>query len=453
MSSWKTRPSKLKYRTEVTTLDELHKNFMSDFGSNKMSIPQKRKKIQSLTKKIENLDSTHQDYLSQKSKLKTDIKNLEGEIKHSEGESEYLEYVSRAGDLLINYYNITSGIYYNSDNMAESDNVTDLARDTPSNNLTDTCSETYTNLKKQIKEVDKLKELNDLSKANRKVKKPVKKRRTAPATTVSKNIFQFLDIKVESEKTESIMNDTEIILNRATLQHKFLMLVDKGYACEKVKADKVVYCTNCKIEKLLIQSEGCYVCKECGDSENVIMESELPSHRELANEKQKYPYKKINHLKEKLNQFQSRESADVPDEICHTVMMDLRKNKINPQRCTPLVIRGILKKRKLTDWYEHLQQIYSKISGNPPITLSNEVEETIISMFQAMQESFRRHCPQHRSNFLSYSYVLNKIFKILLMPEHSKYFGLLKSKEKLREQDIIWAKICRDLGWKFHSSF
>jgi hypothetical protein len=39
------------------------------------------------------------------------------------------------------------------------------------------------------------------------------------------------------------------------------------------------------------------------------------------------------------------------------------------------------------------------------------------------------------------------------MNEHAKYFNLLKSKEKLREQDFIWKKICTDMQWKFHSSF
>jgi len=131
----------------------------------------------------------------------------------------------------------------------------------------------------------------------------------------------------------------------------------------------------------------------------------------------------------------------------------LRKKKIRPENSTPSDIKSILKKNRLTSYYEHLQQIYCIISGANPITLPREVEETIINMFQAMQESFRSHCPSSRSNFLSYSYVLNKLFRILKMPEHAKYFSLLKSKEKRREQDIIWGKICRDMRWKFYPSF
>lgn len=471
MSSFKQKPNKLKYITDTITLDEIHKNYVNEFQENKKSLPQKRKKLRNLMRELES--SSNLD-LSDRAKIMNSISVLENEIKMAEEENESLEYMSKAGDLLINYYNITSSVYYNSEGLDNSTYIqntesitehnTDNTIQTNNTNNTNTSNDieittescTMSSRSKNNKasdKPDKLKELNELSKLNRKLKKPVKKRKIEHNVVVSKTIFQYLPVKESEEETLNKEKNPDFILNRATLQHKFLMIVDSGYACGKVKANKIVYCPVCNIEKILDQSGGCYVCKKCGDYENVIMESELPSHKELANEKQKYPYKKINHLKEKLNQFQSKESADVPDEICNIVKNDLRKRGILPKKSNPLLIRKILKKHKLTDWYEHLQQIYCKISGSPPITLSNEIEETIINMFQAMQESFRNHCPSHRSNFLSYSYVLNKLFKILNMPNHSKYFGLLKSKEKLREQDIIWAKICKDLGWKFHSSF
>ena len=38
------------------------------------------------------------------------------------------------------------------------------------------------------------------------------------------------------------------------------------------------------------------------------------------------------------------------------------------------------------------------------------------------------------------------------MNAHAKYFGLLKSPDKLREQDDIWYKICQDTHWQYHSS-
>jgi hypothetical protein len=459
MSSFKNKPSKHKHLTEVTTLDEIHKNYLLNFQNNKKSVPDKKKKIKILKKKLKdyNLD------LSVKSKILSEIDDLKNEIKVAENDSQILEYVSKGGDYILNYYNLTSGIYYNSEGITNEYYDSCIIQNEP--------NELENNEKKQ----DKLKELNNISKLTRKVKKPVKKRIIIHDVVKSKSILDFLPIKndklqasrelQESQKSQKSQESQElresqesqtigsdVILNRATLQHKFLMIVDSSYACGKVKTHKIIFCDKCNKEKILIPSEGNYTCELCGDTENSMMENELSNHKELSNEKQKYPYKKINHFKEKLNQFQSKESSDIPQDVCNIILQDLKKRKMSRYKCTPIIIRKILKKHKLTNWYEHLQQVYCKISETQPITLSSDIEETIINMFLAMQELFRKYRSSTRSNFLSYSYVLNKIFRILKMPNHAKYFGLLKSKPKLREHDIIWAKICADLGWDFYSS-
>jgi hypothetical protein len=448
---FKDKSSKLKYISNVHTLDELHHNYLAKIDEQKMSLPKKREKLQDLQNKLKKMEISKEmgstNDIKLKANLKSEIAFLQDQISNDESNTEMLDYISRVGDIVIGYYTIANGY-----NTAEQNN--DNEYDESESDLIDITEieQIKDSDHKGIYISDKLKYLNQLSQKTRKIKKPVKKRRIVQETTSSKSILNFFPSEKQNDKTE-IAQTTQVILNKATLQDKYLMLVDKSYACEKVKIEKVIYCTNCKIEKTLFQSEGSYVCKNCGETEHIIMESEVPSHKELSNEKQKYPYKKINHLKEKLNQFQSKESADVPDDICDIVKADLKKRRIRCDLCTPPDIRSILKKHKLTSYYEHLQQIYCKISGSVPISLSREVEETLINMFQTMQESFHRHCPANRSNFLSYSYVLNKLFKILKMNEHAKYFNLLKSKEKLREQDFIWKKICTDMQWKFHSSF
>lgn len=124
-----------------------------------------------------------------------------------------------------------------------------------------------------------------------------------------------------------------------------------------------------------------------------------------------------------------------------------KKNNITIQR-----VKIILKKLKYSEYYEHTVYIVSKLTERPPPSLSRETEEKIKFMFKQIQEPFMRHCPASRINFLSYSYVLNKIFKILKLDEYVQYFELLKSREKLRTQEAIWEKICDELNWPFYSS-
>lgn len=115
-------------------------------------------------------------------------------------------------------------------------------------------------------------------------------------------------------------------------------------------------------------------------------------------------------------------------------------------------MKHILKKLRLHQYYEHVPHIRCKITGRPPPTLSREIEECIKQMFKEIQEPFMLYCPETRTNFLSYAYVLHKFFKILKLDEFAEYFPLLKSREKLRLQDELWKKICKHCGWEFHPS-
>jgi len=73
-------------------------------------------------------------------------------------------------------------------------------------------------------------------------------------------------------------------------------------------------------------------------------------------------------------------------------------------------------------------------------------------MFREIQQPFQKHCPKYRKNFLSYSYVLHKFIQLLSIDEYLIYFPLLKSREKLYQQDRIWKNICIELGWEFINS-
>lgn len=455
MSSFKHRSDKHKYLSTVQTVDELHKTYLSKLDDKRGSLPDKKEQLSKLLKSLNELENSNgqelydPNLLKKKSNLKSQIYDLKMEIKKIEDNSEIMDYISKTGNILVTYYTGGKSQY----NVADepTDDVINFSE------LTET-SETKVAPSIQKEPIDKLAELNLKSQQSRKVKNAVKKRKISHQSPTANTILSYFanqsdqcsERQVQPQQAQAQAKPT---LNKALLQEKYLYLTDKGYACSKSKVSKVVYCTHCNIEKILCQSDACYVCKECGETEYILIENETTTHKGDVEKQQKYPYKKVNHLKEKLNQFQSKESSDASDEVCRVVIKDLKKKRIDVKKCVPPDVMSILKKHRFTTSYEHLQQIYCKVSGANPITLSRETEETIINMFQSMQDSFHKHCPESRSNFLNYAYVLNKLFKILEMDDHAKFFALLKSKDKLRDQDIIWNKVCKDMGWKFHSSF
>ena len=80
------------------------------------------------------------------------------------------------------------------------------------------------------------------------------------------------------------------------------------------------------------------------------------------------------------------------------------------------------------------------------------MEEKLRFMFKEIQNPFELHCPKNRKNFLSYSYVIHKFIQLLDMDEYLIHFPLLKSREKLYQQDKIWKNICKELNWEFINS-
>jgi hypothetical protein len=89
------------------------------------------------------------------------------------------------------------------------------------------------------------------------------------------------------------------------------------------------------------------------------------------------------------------------------------------------------------------------LSGIKPPKMPVELEEQLRMMFKDIQKPFDNNCPVERKNFLSYSYVLYKFCELLSEDSYLKYFPLLKSKEKLHQQDIIWKRICIELHWEY----
>ena len=213
------------------------------------------------------------------------------------------------------------------------------------------------------------------------------------------------------------------------------------------------HCNRCNVAREEVTAEGLLVCPECGSEEYMMVVSDFPSFRDPPKERNNYAYKKINHLNEILNQFQAKESTIIPEEVMNEVICEIKKRRIqNVAELTEKDMREILKKLNRSKYYEHSAHILSRLNGNPPPTITPEIEEKIRAMFQEIQAPFLLYCPDDRTNFLSYSYILYKFFELLELDEYKAYFSLLKSRDRLIEHDAIWKKICAYLSWEFISS-
>jgi uncharacterized Zn finger protein (UPF0148 family) len=213
------------------------------------------------------------------------------------------------------------------------------------------------------------------------------------------------------------------------------------------------HCSVCNVPREELTAEGILVCPKCGSEEYSLVVSDTPGFRDPPKERNNYAYKKMNHLNEILNQFQAKESTKIPDEVMNEVICEIRKRRIdNIASLNEQDIRDILKKLERNRYYEHATHILSRLNGNPPPTITAEIEEKIRAMFQEIQAPFLLYCPDDRRNFLSYAYIIYKFLELLELDEYKQHFTLLKSRDRLIAHDQIWKKICDYLQWEFIQS-
>jgi hypothetical protein len=240
--------------------------------------------------------------------------------------------------------------------------------------------------------------------------------------------------------------------NKGQLLDRFMKAVDPAHESKSDRVSKVAMCDRCQQEMVVVDNN--LTCTSCGNcvASTVDTKTSLPSQH-LVVENTYFAYKRINHFKEWLSQFQAKESTKIPQEVYEHVLVEVKKAKIhNLATLTPEMIRKFLKKLRMNKYYEHTSQILSMLCRLPPPVINRDIEEKLCSMFMEIQDPFEECAPSHRKNFLSYSYVLHKMTEILGLAEFSQCFSLLKSREKLHLQDSIWRCICSKLGWPYYAS-
>ena len=247
-------------------------------------------------------------------------------------------------------------------------------------------------------------------------------------------------------KTAGILVDYYTGKCSENLKHQYLMLTDINYRIKHSKVAFDINCDACKISRLYIPEESRYVCTNCGETEYIL--SNLANYSDKPYFKKYFPYTRITYLKETLNRLQSKEIKCIPDTITEFIKNELFKSKIKSDKCTTKQILWILKKNKLQKYYPHIQQIYCRLTGCQPIIISQQTEQQIIRMFKQIEQVYDKLYPNN-SKFLSYSYVLNKLFHMIHMPNIANCFPLLKDKNKLIKHDEMFSEICKQLDWNF----
>jgi hypothetical protein len=388
-----------KEESVPTTIDDKHQNRLKEIDDLYKSIPYKEKEIDDLEKEYNSLCNIYQDISSnidllieRRLECREKIENIKKNIKQIQNDYENKDYQLNSCHTLFHYFNETD------DNK---------------------------NIQKTVLHINKNKKsILDFFSSNKEVKKEVK-------------IDSKYDFKNNKTKGE--------------LMDEYLSYTDPTYV--KKTAFQTYFeeiCQLCKEQKIINMMESVLICPNCGIEERILIDSELPSYKEPPREVTYFAYKRINHFKEWLSQLQAKESTNIDKEIFEKIYNELNKEKyIDKSKLKSEQVLQILKKLGLSKYYEHCPYITNQISGRPALNIDPETEEKAINMFKEVQGPWMKYGMNDRSNFFSYPYILYKFFQLLEKDEYLQELRLLKTREKLQEQDEVWKKICAELQWEF----
>ena len=260
-------------------------------------------------------------------------------------------------------------------------------------------------------------------------------------TTNVNTLNKFFGVKSEEnvEKQKDKINNVKKYFTN--LSDSFLHIDDYTFS--------ETNCTFCKKGELIpVDDEGIMVCNNCYRNVPFVIESEKSSYKEPQKEVCFYAYKRINHFREILAQFQAKETTQIPDIVVDEIKNQIKKERIELKNLTNSKAKEILKKLGHNKYYEHIPFIKDIIGIKPPV-MTPELEDTLCNLFMEIQGPYAKFCPEDRVNFLNYYYTVYKLCELLDQKQFLPFFPMLKDREKKMEQDVIWKKICNELDWEF----
>ena len=237
---------------------------------------------------------------------------------------------------------------------------------------------------------------------------------------------------------------------------------NSGVSVMRVHMSNVDMCLNCQQPTVIMGAGAIMGCTKCKQTHTFIQatSSRIAYGEEV--EFTSFSYRRENHFQEWLNCFQAKESTTLlkKEAAAQKNREDTSVVELVAQKCAEMGhtdrskiemhhVREALKALRLSKYYENQQQITTRISGRPAPTMTPHQEEQVRNMFSAIIPLFEKHKPPDRRNFLSYAYCLYKFCELMGWDQFLPCFTLLKGPDKLKKQDLIFEKICKDLDWEF----
>ena len=423
-------------KKNTVTLDGKHKEITETIKKNILETLEELKK-----QKKQLLEFLEQDNLNinieKKLNKEDNLKEIISKIKLIKKRNK--EYFLNNSNYIFDYFEDKKNI---------SENTNDIINPNDANDIND------------VNNINNINNANDVNDVNDIINKTTKSTYNITKSNMLNNFFNIKDKPINDNVTLNTntntntnninINDTEINNNKELSNvQKYMLNNDESFLNINnyvVQTDICRFCNNGEL--IPIDHEGILLCNVCSKSVKYLIDNDKPSYKEPPKEVCFYAYKRINHFREILAQFQAKESTQIPDEVIENIKLQIKKERLTIFQLNNKRAKEILKKLGYNKYYEHIPFIKDRLGIKPPI-MSAALETTLCNLFMDIQSPYAKYCPDDRVNFLNYYYTIYKLCELLGQDQFLPFFPMLKDREKRIEQDEVWSKICQELNWEF----
>ena len=191
-------------------------------------------------------------------------------------------------------------------------------------------------------------------------------------------------------------------------------------------------------------TNGDVVCTKCG----LVIADKVFTPLEYISATHSYHrksiYRRAHHFNERIYQWTCRDppvDRMILSLVTKELQTDLPVNKTKS--------RMALRKHGGVKYIERWIQIYVHVTGCDAPTPSSMQVAAMKEMFLLWEQAFMANKPATRKCIINYNFIFVRMLQCLNMPEHYRWFPMLKSKAKVRALDGIWKDMCKSMGVEY----
>lgn len=163
------------------------------------------------------------------------------------------------------------------------------------------------------------------------------------------------------------------------------------------------------------------------------------------NAKPQRSYRREDHFKEVLAQFQGCEGKPLPKTVLEQIKGEIK----DLETCDVQEIRNILRNLKMTSYVENVYSITFALTGKQPPYIKREFQDKMIKMFRQIIKAYETICREKHRSFMSYYFIIYKLLELMGQSELLPSIPLLRTQLRLRQHDNLWKQICSELDWTY----